>query len=59
MDLSKYPLNVQELLKELLKRNVISADSLEDKMFIHYICSQKFDKDYWGICQRSSINQAS
>jgi hypothetical protein len=59
MDLSNYPLNVQELLKELIKRSVISIDSLGDKMFINHICSQRFDKDYWKIRQGTTLNQAS
>lgn len=46
MDLYQCPTDTKEILLELIKRKTVSELCLEDKMFIHYLCTQKFDTDY-------------
>jgi hypothetical protein len=46
MDFQKYSPSIKELILELIKRNTISIESLNDQMFIHYISTQKLDMDY-------------
>lgn len=46
VSLSDYPPNVQKFLLEMIKRNVISMESLSDKTLINYLCTQKYDDDY-------------
>lgn len=46
MDMNEYPLNVQQYIVELIKRNVIKNDGILDKTLINYLTSQKYDEDY-------------
>ncbi len=41
------PSKIQNYLFELVKRRVISSNSLEDQTFINYLCNQKIDEDYF------------
>ena len=42
----KYPPEVEKFISELLKRNVISKESLLDKTLINYLYSQRYDVDF-------------
>lgn len=37
---------IQEYIAILIRKNVLSRDSLEDKMLINYLSSQIIDKDF-------------
>ncbi len=46
MNLAALSPEIQEYVALLLKRKVITSDSLEDKMLLNYLCSQKIDRDF-------------
>ena len=46
MNREKYPPEVEKFISELLKRNVISRESLSDKTLINFLYSQKYDTDF-------------
>ena len=46
MDSKMFAPSIKTLILELIKRKTISIESLNDKMFIHYISTQTFDTDY-------------
>jgi hypothetical protein len=46
MEHCDYPDDVKKFIFELLKRNVISKESLYDKTFINYLFSQRYDVDF-------------
>lgn len=46
MDICKFPLKIQKYILELMKREAISSNSLEDKMFINYLFNLMIDEDF-------------
>jgi hypothetical protein len=46
IDLSKFPPETRKYISELLKRNAIGSDSLDDQAFINYLSTQKYDEDF-------------
>ena len=46
MDLCDYPPEVQKFITELLKRRVITRESLDDKMLINFLYTQRYDEAY-------------
>lgn len=45
--------DIQEYISSLIKRNVISFKSVEDKMLINHLCTQRIDKDYFLLPRKS------
>lgn len=45
MNLEKYPLDVQLFIKELIKKGILTDETI-DEVFINYLYSQRYDKDY-------------
>lgn len=47
MDSKHYPPEVKEYIEALIKRKALNTDTiLNDKMFINYLYTQRFDEDY-------------
>jgi hypothetical protein len=46
MNLEEYPIEARIYISELIKRKAVSDISLDDKMFINYLSSLRFDEYY-------------
>ena len=46
------PYQLQRYLAELIKRNVINTDGLNDQMLINHLRTQKLDEDYYNEAQK-------
>lgn len=51
------PVKTQHYLSELIRRKVISEDSLLDQMFINYLCNLVIDEDYLHIRNYEYIDE--